>query len=462
MFCKTVVSKVFDFIRTNGLIEHHDTVLIAFSGGPDSVFLTTLLSQYVKEVNGNISCCHINHGLRGETAERDEAFAERFAKERGIMFVSKHVDSGTHSREYGLSLEEAARQLRLDALEEVRVELNAQKIALAHTADDVVETFLFNLLRGTGRKGLSGIKPKRGRIIRPLISIKRDEIIRYLKKRGIDYRIDATNWKCDFTRNFIRHRLIPCVEQELKRNVKSSILQLITIMNNEEMLLSRMTNECFTNMCSISHEGITLPRMEFRKMDTALQRRLLVRCFTEMVKTEQWLNFKEIDAIRKATTGDSSGAVFSCRGVRFCIGPESILIAREEGSSGGTDRVTLQTFDEVTFCNRYRIRTEVIDRINGDIENRNCVYFDLDKLVLPLTMRSRRDGDRFVPFGMGHEKKVKELFIDEKVPFWERERIPVILDGKGIIWIAGIRRGAAAAVDEQTKRILKIEKRGLG
>ncbi len=463
MFCKAVLSKVFDFISAHGLVEPNDTILIGLSGGPDSVFLATLLSQYINEINANLVCCHVNHGLRGEAARRDEEFVKRFAAERGMPFMLKCVDVASHRKEHHLSPEEAARQLRLDALEEAGKEQGVKKIALGHTADDALETFLLNLLRGTGRKGLSGIQPKRDNIIRPLLSIRRKEIIRYLKENDISYRIDATNWQCDFTRNFIRHELVPLIEKKLKRNVKSNILQLISIIDSEEELLARMTNKLFTESCVVSHDGITLRRAEFRNMDPALQRRLIVRCFAEAAKGGHGLNFREIEAIRKAAVGRTSGVTFSHCGVRFLIGAEVILIAGGKSErTGAAGEMTLHTSDEVTFRDRYRIRTKVLRKINGDIEDRDRAYFDLAKLVLPLTLRSKRNGDKFIPFGMEHEKKVKELFIDQKVPFWERDTIPVISDAKGIIWVAGVRRGASAKVEENTERILKIEKRDLG
>jgi tRNA(Ile)-lysidine synthase len=463
MFCKTLETKIFDFISAHALLERNDTVLVGLSGGPDSVLLAAILSRYIKKVNGSLVCCHVNHGLRGEASEGDEEFVKSFAAEQGMACQVRHVDVASYCREHGLSLEEAARHLRLDALEVARRGLGAQKIALGHTADDAVETFLFNLLRGTGRKGLSGIQPKRGLVVRPLLSIRRSEIIRYLKENRIAFRIDTSNWQCDFTRNYIRHQLFPHIEQKLKRKVKSNILQLISIIRSEEELLDRMTDELFTGKCAVSHEGITMRRQDFRSMDTAMQRRLIVRCFAETTNSWQGLNYREIDAIRKAALGKTSGVTFLYHGVRFLIASEEILIAPEQlGRSDAAGDVTLQTSDEVTFRGRCCIRTEVISKVNGDFSSRDCAYFDLEKLVLPLTLRSRRNGDAFEPFGMGHKKKVKELFIDEKVPFWERDAIPVISDAEGIIWIAGIRRAAVAKVDEHTKHILKIEKRDIG
>lgn len=462
MFCKTLETRIFGFINDHELITSADKVLVGLSGGPDSVLLTILLGLYIEQFGGELACCHVNHGLRGGASDRDEAFAKDFAAERGLECVVRRIDAASHSVGHRLSLEESARLLRIKALEATRGQLAAEKIALGHTADDAVETFLFNFFRGTGKRGLSGIQAKRGRMIRPLLPITREEVIRYLKKKGTHYRIDATNWQCAFSRNFIRHELVPFVERKLKRKVRSSILNLMSIMEGEEQFLDRMVATAFASMCSVSQEGVTLRREDFRRLDKALQRRMIVRCFAEAKGEAQGLHFKEIEAVRKAAAGNMSGRTFSCHGVAFLIGAESILIARERSEGGDVPcEVTLPLAGEITFRDRYAIRTGVIGTLNGDLADRDRAYFDLQKLVLPLTVRSRNNGDAFIPFGMEHEKKVKELLVDEKVPFFERDAIPVISDARGIIWVAGIRRGAAAKVDAHTSRILKIEKRDI-
>ncbi len=463
MFCKMLEQRIDEFIEMHGLVEKRSVILVAVSGGPDSVLLASVLSNYINKVSGKLVCCHVNHGLRGEDAERDERFVEEFASAQRWGLVKKHVDVASYRREHRLSIEEAARTLRFRALEQARQEVGAQRIALGHSADDAVETLFLNLLRGTGRKGLSGIEAERGRIIRPLLTVRRAEIIHYLKEKGLKYRVDATNWQCDFTRNFIRHELIPRIEQKLKRQVSSNILQLQSILRSEEALLTQMTDECCMHSCRMKNQDMNLQREDVRNMHPALQRRVIRRCFDEMVEGEKRLNFKEIEAIRKAAMGMMSGATFSHHGVRFLIGSESILITRQAPAQAETPgEMVLDTAAELTFQDRYLIRTTILERLNGDYENRDCVYFDLEKLALPLTVRTRREGDAFIPFGMKQRKKVKELFIDTKIPFWERDRIPVIADTKGILWIAGVRRAAAAAVDGHTKRILKIEKRDCG
>jgi tRNA(Ile)-lysidine synthase len=463
MFRKSVVSKVFDFIDSQGLVEPDDSILVGFSGGPDSVFLVTALNQYIERVRGSIICCHVHHGLRGSAASDDEAFVRLFAAEHGLPFSSVHVDVKARMREQHRSLEVAARELRLNALERERKRQGARSIALGHTADDAVETFLLNLLRGSGRKGLSGIQPKRSHIIRPLLAVTREEIISHLKCNRINYRVDATNWQSAFTRNFVRHELLPYIEKRMNRTVKSNILQLISIINGEEELLDRMTSEIFSSRCTVGRDGFSMSREDFKDLDTALQRRLIARCFSETVAGMKWLNFKEIEAIRASGTGKSSGVTFSYHGVRFLVGARSIMVAREipEQQDSG-EEVTIPMPGEVAFLGRYRIRTAIIDSVNGDMKSNDRAYFDLDKLAMPLTLRGRRHGDAFVPFGMEHEKKVKALLIDEKIPFWEREAIPVVSDAHRIIWVAGVRRSAHAPVNEKTKRVLKIEKRELG
>jgi tRNA(Ile)-lysidine synthase len=463
MFCTMLEKRVISFILEHDLIDPDDRVMIGVSGGPDSVFLLDLLSSYSKKLRFKLCCCHIDHGLRGEASRDDERLVEELALEREIPFVAKRIDCVSYSELHRISLEEAARSLRLATLSEIAGEHDAQEIALGHTADDNAETFLMNLLRGTGRKGLCGIQPKRGDIIHPLLCIRRSEIIRYLKEKRIGYRVDVTNWHTHFTRNFIRHELVPLMEKGLERNVKSNILRLIEIIASEEEVLAEMTGRIFSDICSISAEGISIGRSDFKKVNPAMQNRLILRCFDEVAEKRASLNSREVCAIRRSALGESSGSSFLHHGVEYLIGADSLFIGRRRPVKGGVENeLILSTSDEVTFHDKFLIKTRILSEINGDLSNPDCAYFDLEKLVMPLTIRKRRNGDVFVPFGMAKKKKVKELLIDTKVDFWARDMIPIVSDARGIIWVAGVRRSADAMVDQSTKRILKIEKRTIG
>ncbi|TET24378.1 MAG: tRNA lysidine(34) synthetase TilS [Candidatus Cloacimonadota bacterium] len=463
MTCNDVRVKVLHYIKDKSLIESGERILVAVSGGPDSMLLMHILNGYKSELNISLVCCHVNHQLRDVASNRDELFVRNVCRQIGVPFVSKRINVSALSKEKHISIEDAARQLRLGALYDIAEERKCQKIGVGHTSDDTMETFILNILRGTGRKGLSGIHPKRGKFIHPLLCLKKREVLHYLKNHHIDYQIDVTNWRSDNRRNFIRRELVPLIEKKFNKRVKDNILQLIKIIIDEEDLLSTLTGKTLEGLQKERDEGIVFDRDSIKALHPAIQRRILIRSF-EKLAGEMRLNFKEIEALRTAIISDCSGMVFPYHGIIFLIGANSILVRVESRKKEVREDIhaCLSIPGSIRFQNRYLIKTTVLEQINGNIDSRDCVYYDLDLIQQPLIIRTRNNGDTFIPFGMHQKKKVKEFFIDAKVPFWERDEIPIIADEKGILWIAGLRRADSAKVRKDTERILKIEKRYIG
>ena len=465
MNVKNIENRVIGCIKTNRLITSGDKVLVAVSGGPDSIFLFNLLNRYKNELSIELFCCHINHNLRGEVSKKEETFVRNVSKSMGIQFVSRSVDVLSYSKEMHLSIEDAARKMRLKVLKNIADEINVQKIALGHTSDDSIETFFLNLFRGAGRKGLSGIKLQREIFIRPLLCISKKEITVFLKENNIDYRIDVTNWNRDYRRNFIRREIVPLIEEKINSNLKANILQLISVINNEEELLSKVTDEVIENICKKTEDGILVERDGFRTLKPALQRRVVMKCFEKIAGKNKSLKFKEIEALRNTISGTSSGLYFSYHKSEFFIGADTVLVRRSETvieKAEKCDVVKLNIPGDVQFKECCSIITSVLKNINGNINDKKCVYFNLSEIHPPLVVRTRRNGDKFSPFGMNKKKKIKDFFIDEKVPFWERDKIPLVVDTKDILWIVGLRRSDLAKVGDKTERVLKIEERQIG
>lgn len=459
--------EIFRYLKENKLIEVNDRVMVAVSGGPDSIFLLHFLNKHKKKLKISVLCAHINHSIRSQTSDRDELFVKDICENNKIPFISRKVDALNYSKSKQLSLEDAARKLRLTNLEIIAKEMNADKIGLGHTIDDCIETFFLNIFRGAGRKGILGIRSKRGMFVRPLLSIAKDEIIQYLKHNKIDYKIDVTNWLTDYKRNFIRRKLFPSIEKEFGENVKRKIAQTLDIQRNEEETLIDIVNSRTKRIVKKTEDGILMDRKQFNKLDISLQRRIIIKCFQDTVKKFKKLNFNQVESLRKTILSKSSGSRFSYYGISFLISPSNVLVRREKNvdkKSGGTfsENVTLEIPGEIQYGKNKTIVTSIIKKVNGDISNPDCAYFDLDKIKPPLTIRKRVNGDRFIPFGMDNEKKLKDFFIDSRIPFWERDDIPLISDSRGIIWVAGVRRCNRAKIEKNTKRILKIEKREIG
>jgi len=457
MFEKTK-TKVLEYIKENGLIKKGDKVLIAVSGGPDSIFLLHLLAQYKNELGICIICCHINHNLRGEDSDRDERLVKNTVERMEIPFFTRKIDVSSFGKEHHLSLEDAARRLRIKIFEEIADETDAQRIALGHTSDDLLETFFLNLVRGAGRKGLLTMNSKRERFIRPLLSISKKEIVTYLKGRNIDYRIDVTNWMTRYRRNFIRRELIPLIERNMNSGLKKNILQLLDILREEEAVFDTIVQGEMKKTCGETDEGMFIKRPLFRNLKSAIQRRIIIECFENVATCEKKLHFSEIESLRNAIKGRTSGLTFAFYGTTFLVGADGVLIKNcKESKPKKTNETIIKIPGTVTFQNRYYIKTSLLNAPNGDIKASNCAYFDLDAVHQPIVLRKRNNGDIFKPFGMQHSKKIKDFFIDEKVPFWKRDNIPLVVDSKDILWIVGLRRSDVAKVQENTERILKME-----
>ncbi len=464
---RKIEKSVGDYVEKNRLIKTGEKILVAVSGGPDSIFLLHILNSYRKEFGIDLICCHINHNLRGDASKRDESFVKDVSQKMDMPFVVRNLDVSSYRENEHLSLEDAARQLRLKTLNEIAEKTNSQKVALGHTFDDLIETFFLNILRGSGRGGLLGMRAERDVFIRPLLCLTKAEIILYLKERDIDYRIDVTNWHSNYRRNFIRRELVPVIEEKLNKGAKRNIARLMTVLKDEEEIISRIVEREMGLIVRQTEEDYLIEREGFRGLEPAIQRRVIMRCFEDMEEDYRRLNFSEIESLRNAISGRSSGLKVQHYGVTFYVGTETVLVqkkrmALDECEMDRAEEKVINIPGEVKFQNRYYIKTSVLGSINGDISNPDCVYFNLDEIEPPILLRTRSNGDKFRPFGMKNEKKVKDFFIDSKIPFWERDKIPIIADAKNILWIVDLRRSDMAKVGDKTKRILKIEKREIG
>jgi len=450
--------KIIDFIEGFQLIEKGDKILVAVSGGPDSVFLLHILNLFTKRFGIKLSGCHINHNLRGENSNADERFVKALCVEMDIPLTVQNEDVPSFRKEKNLSLEDAARRLRLSAIWDIAATEHCTKIALGHTFDDNIETFFLNLFRGSGREGLLGISRRRGIVIRPLLSISKKEILSYLKEKEIDYRIDVSNWETLYRRNFIRRELVPLIEKRLDKDVKNNISHLIEILSCEEEMISEIVEGEKKKSEGKSGGSLLMNRILFRKQKVAVQRRLIIEAFEDVAGKEMHLNYREVESLRKAIDGSSSGLRFSFAKVIFFLSSDTILVKKEKVFSS-FEQQEIEIPFKVKFRNRWIIEASILESLDGDITEPSCAYFDLDEIHPPLLLRTKCNGDRFIPFGMNGEKKVKDYFVDSKIPFWNRNEIPIISDKQSILWIVGLRRSNKAKITESTKRVLKIEKR---
>jgi len=437
------------------MLSQGDRVVVAVSGGPDSVSLLYLLTQLLPELELQLSLAHLNHMLR-EEAIYEEEFVQRLGEELALPFYSERIDVQSLLKR-GETLEEGARRIRYDFLRRASERFSATKVALGHNADDLVETVIFNLIRGTGLGGMRGIPPIREEqsltFIRPLINIWREEIEGYLKEKQIPYVIDRSNFSLQFSRNKIRHQLIPLI-QEINPRAKQAIHRLASIAGEaqsfireeaekrEREIIERKTNYLLQ---------INIPHL--LSLHPALQKETLRVIIADFKGDMSEIGSREIETILEMEEGES----FTLPG-NLQVERKRELLTFKRRRRPTPYEAPLQVPGS-TFLPQAGISIEAkIVEENFLLKDPSCweVTLDMDKLKGNLIARNWRQGDRMVPLGMSHARKLQDIFVDCKVPREERQRIPLICDEEGILWIVGLRIAERAKVDEKTKRTLYL------
>ena len=462
--------KVEDFVGKYDMIGRGDTVVTGVSGGADSVCLLFMLCALGRKMGFRVLACHVNHGLRGEEADADEAYVRGLCGRLGVPLRIFRENVELIARKRKQSTEEAGRLVRREAFETMCREDGGTKIATAHHRDDNAETVLLNIARGTGIRGLCGIRPVRGRWIRPLLCLSREEIEQWIGEREIPFCTDATNEEDVYTRNRIRHNILPALKEQVNagasRHISGLALQVQEIWDYIEKETDRAEAACVA-VCPDAGGGrsVKIEGAGFGRLDPVIAKTLVHRCICRAAGEE-----KDIGAVHVADTialfGKQAGkeadlpygvkAVRTGGGVRLskAAGPELAAGIREacleipgETYFPGTG----QTIQCVLFEKTADFSPEEIPQKSYT----KC--FDYDIIKHGLSARCRRPGDYLVVDGKGSRQKLKSYFINEKIPREERAGKLLIADGDHVVWIPGMRMSAAYQIGSRTKRILMIK-----
>ena len=433
--------KVERFIEEHKLLEPGKKVLVALSGGADSVALLVVLHR----LGYNCEAIHCNFHLRGEESNRDEQFVNHLCERLGIALHTVHFDTKGYAKEKGISIEMAAREQRYAVFEEHRKTTGAQAIAVAHHRDDSAETLLLNLIRGTGIKGLRGIQPQNGHIVRPLLCVGRDEIIEYLKWRGEAYVTDSTNLTSDYTRNKIRLEIIPKLGE-----INPSILATLAATANRISEAEKVYNNAI-------EEAVRRVRKENVISIAALEKEIAPTAILHAILSPLGFNGTQIEDIAQSAANEGSRqfhtagwSVIKDR-ERLIITPKTDFVIQEtELPNEGCTETAQGTLSFATMA------------FDGKIpKQRNIACLDIGKLHLPLTLRSIRSGDRFAPFGMRGTKLVSDYLTDRKKSIIEKQQQLVVTDATGeIVWLVDERPSARCCISEKTTDIIRLEWNG--
>jgi len=453
-----------------GLFTPGDKVLVAFSGGPDSVCLLDLLLEVQEEWNLELFLGHFNHKLR-EEADEDEWFAHEVAEKISLPLFLGSEDVLAYAQAHKMNLEEAARRLRYQFLEKTAVETGCARIATGHNMTDQAETFFMRLLRGSGRSGLTSIYPiVDGLIVRPLLEIEKEEIEDYLDKRELDYRLDQSNFDRRYFRNKIRLELLPFIRDNFDPSVVFRVSRLAFLMQEEETVLEELTDVTFEN--AVQQENGDL-KLDFKILDSlplGLARRVIRKAIKELKGDLRGIDFEDIETLLLLKEGKEvylkDGLVLRREKNLLFLKQEEPPRIEYEFTWDGQTILELEEAGLVFTGSKIRVRKEKDKTLKkkktvfvlGD--DSSGVQMDYDRLVFPLTVRNRRKGDRYQHLGAPGKQKVKEIMRAKGIPLQDRNRIPVFLSDDEIVWILGLPVNEKFKVRHDTKNIfvIKLEK----
>lgn len=435
-----MVDQVVSTIDKYGLISPGDTIVMGISGGPDSMAMAHILLKLKAQRKLKLVAVHVNHLLRGEDAHQDAAYVKAFCSENDIVYHQFDVDVTARSLELGESFEAVGRKVRYDCFDKIVSLEAADKIALAHHKNDVVETFFINLVRGAGIEGLSGIAYSReGKIIRPLLDVTRSQIEAYCEAERLSPRKDLTNDENHYLRNRIRNQLIPMMNTIFEGDVVGPIARSTEILKMDrafwEIHVQRLYHQC----CNERYGGVSIDLSHMATL-TEMEKVQLIRHVIRLKRGS--LLDVTMETINRIVGLNRSGS-------RIDIDDDYAFIRMHH------QLAMVPRTEENHNCELELkwIKVPIDEKAKYKL-NEGCVALDADKVKGCLSVRTRQPGDRFIPLGMKGSKKIKDYFIDEKIPVIEREKILLVCDEEKIIWVQDRRVSELCKITQETQNII--------
>ena len=435
--------EILNINKKYNLIESNDIIVVGFSGGPDSVFLVEMLKKLQHFFNFKIYLVHINHLLRGEDADSDENFSFEYAKKNNLEIFIKRIPVKEIAKEIGKTLEEVGREERYKFFSEIYEKVGATKIATAHNKDDQIETFLFRLIRGTSLQGLEGIKIKNNNVIRPISEIYKKDILEYLNKNEIQYKIDKTNFENEFTRNSIRLDLIPFIEERYNIKFKDKIFSLI-----KEIRENNQNNSLNLSDYTDSENRIILEKTKFL---SNFDKKNLLSLFLNKKNIE--VNRNKIDEISSLIKSNGTKKIDLDKSYRIVKDYTYLYIEdKKENCVINNNVIQVKIPSEQIFDN-FKITVSAVENLDIPKEKNqyllDAIYNDI------IEVRYRKEGDRIF-LGEKHSKKIKEIFIDQKIPKNIRDRLPIFLYNNTIFWIYNVKKAYIPKINKNENKLIKV------
>lgn len=466
--------KVDQYVKKHQMIETGDSILLGLSGGADSIALARYLLILREKKYIVLHAIHINHQLRGEEATRDANFVRDFCEKWKIPYRIFSEDVYSYAREHKLSLEEAGREIRYARMEEYASETGCNKIALAHHADDLAETMVFRMLRGTGPEGFSGILPLYSNRIRPLLCLEKKEILKKLSDLGQTYVEDSSNQESDYCRNYIRSQILPKMK-EVNPQALAHMSHLSEQVQAQNTFVKKQLDQIYEKQIIREENGLGMAISFFKKEDEFTANEMIRRMLFEKCGKRRDISAVHVDIIRQLVEKECGKYnqlpydMIAYRGEEtLWIGMEKQFleekkveevldhsdcfhpIPKEQLEKEGTCTVSIEGNGKIKF--------RICKDIPEEIPKNHCIkYFDYDKIKCTLSIRTRKEGDYLVLDRYGKKKMIRRYFIDEKIPASQRNQILLLADDSHILCVGGGRISETYKVTESTKRVLQVE-----
>jgi tRNA(Ile)-lysidine synthase len=447
------------FALSEELFQSGLRVLVAVSGGPDSVVLLHLLHRLRHEWNLHLGVAHFDHGLRGEASREEARFVAGLARDLKLPLHAGEGDVRGLARAQKISLQMAARRLRLDFLDQVRRDHRYDRVALGHTADDQVELFFLRLLRGAGAEGLKGMWPRTpGGLVRPLLAVGKDVLLAWLHQEKLTYREDLSNLSRRYLRNRVRLDLLPQLQQDYNPRLKTAIWRLMAILQEDERLLAETTDRALNAVVRwITPDWAALSIPGWLALSPALQNRLLRRTLGSFF-FHQEVTSSQVKNLADLARGQQSGGTMIFGNCQVARAGQELHFFPPLPPPPKTTSTLLHGVGVLESPDGWRLEARILSepRPPQQTVSPGLAWLDYDQVSFPLTLRSLLPGDRFWPEGAQGVKKMQDFLMDAKIPRWLRPHLPMVVGQERIIWVPGLRLADPVKPTPETSRVLEL------
>ncbi len=452
---KKTEQKVLKFIDDKNLIGKNDKILIALSGGPDSVFLFYFLNKYKRRFRISLGAVHINHKLRGADSDNDQKFCKELCERFSVPFYTINKDVKSYARKKKLSLEEAGREIRYTEFSKTAKGNNFTKIATAHNCSDNAETVFLNLIKGTGVKGLAGIPYQRGNIIRPLLILTKSEILKYLEDNGISFRTDASNLQSDFDRNFIRNELFPLIKNKLNAAFEEKVFNASSLIRSFSNQFEKIIDNAAGEISEFRNGRLKISIAALKKFDGEIAGYIFKVSIEKKFGIS--LNFKNLKDILSLIQAQTGTQIILSKGITALRERNEIVVLKKK-----SEREFANAAVEIRSGQTVKLNSKKFSIVNSVklplkfSSDRNREYISADNIEENFLIRKWKPGDRFHPIGLKGTKKLSDFLNEQKISSVDKKNQLVLTNGGKIVWVIGLRLDERFKITDKTNRIFEL------